>query len=105
MAHLDRRGWVPAACEDYILGIARETSEAPANRVAALAAAGIAGSLTNTLLVLGVLGLYAYIPWPLVGTIAVTNGLLEAAAAAVITVAVVAAWQGIEYGRRGSRLE
>ncbi len=78
---------------------------APLSRVLALVAAGIAGSLTNTVLVLGVLGLYAYIPWPLVGTIAATNGLLEAAAAAIVTLAVVAAWQGIEYGRRGSRLE
>jgi uncharacterized membrane protein len=75
------------------------------SRVLGLAAAGVAGSLTNTVLVLGVLGLYAYLPWPLIGTIAVTNGLLEAVVAAVITVAVVAAWQGIEYGRRGSRLE
>lgn len=78
---------------------------APVNKALALIAAGVAGSLTNTVLVLGVLGLYAYIPWPVAGTIAATNGLLEAAAAAVITVAVVAAWQGIEYGRRGSRLE
>ena len=78
---------------------------APVSRVFALVAAGIAGSLTNTVLVLGVLGLYAYLPWPLIGTIAATNGLLEAAAAAIITVAVVAAWQGLEYGRRGSRLE
>jgi uncharacterized membrane protein len=76
-----------------------------AGRMVGLVAAGIGGSLTNTLLVLGVLGLYAYIPWALVGTIAVTNGLLEAAAAAILTVAVVAAWQGLEYGRRGSRLE
>jgi uncharacterized membrane protein len=74
-------------------------------RVLALAAAGVAGSLTNTVLVLGVLALYRYLPWALAGTIALTNGVLEAVAAAVITLAVVAAWQGVEYGRRGSRLE
>lgn len=34
MTHLERRGWVPAACEDYILGIARETADAPAAAVA-----------------------------------------------------------------------
>ena len=78
---------------------------AKASAILGLVASGIAGSLTNTLLVLGVLGLYGYLPWALVGTVAVTNGLLEAVAAAIITLAVVAAWQGLEYGRRGSRLE
>jgi len=34
MTHLERRGWVPLACEDYILGIARETAAAPAGAVA-----------------------------------------------------------------------
>jgi hypothetical protein len=37
--------------------------------------------------------------------VALTNGLPEAAAAAIITLAVVAAWQRIEYGPRGSKLE
>ncbi len=74
-------------------------------KVLGLAASGIGGSLTNTILVLGVLGLYAYLPWAAVGTIAIANGLPEAAVAAILTVAVVAAWQGLEYGRRGSRLE
>lgn len=68
----------------------------------AFIAAGIAGSLTNTVLVLGVLGLYRFLPWQLIGTIAVTNGLPEAAAAAIITFAVVASWKGIETRRRGS---
>ncbi len=34
MTHLERRGWVPAACEDYIQGIARQTADAPAAAVA-----------------------------------------------------------------------
>ena len=72
------------------------------SEVLGLAAAGVAGSLTNTVLVLGVLGLYRLVPWALIGTIAVTNGLPEAAVAAIITVAVVAAWKRIETGRRGS---
>jgi uncharacterized membrane protein len=72
------------------------------NQIAGLAVAGVAGSLTNTVLVLGVLGLYRYLPWALIGTIAVSNGIPEAAVAAVITVAVVAAWMRIETGRRGS---
>jgi len=68
----------------------------------ALAVAGVAGSLTNTILVLSVLGLYRFLPWALIGTIAVTNGLPEAIVAAIITVAVVAAWKRIETGRKGS---
>jgi len=72
--------------------------------------AGIAGSLTNTVLVLGVLGLFylgytEWLTWPWIGSIALANGLPEAAAAAILTVAVVAPWKGIESGRKGSRLE
>jgi uncharacterized membrane protein len=70
--------------------------------IPALAAAGIAGSLTNTALVLGALGLYQYLPWRLIETIAVVNGLPEAALAAILTVAVVAAWKGIRTRRKGS---
>ena len=68
----------------------------------ALAIAAAAGSVTNTMLVLGVLGLYGFLPWAVSGTIAVTNGLPEAAVAAIITVAVVVAWMRIETGRKGS---
>ena len=72
------------------------------NEVAALAAAGIAGSLTNTILVLSALGVLRFLPWSLIATIAVSNGLPEAVAAAILTVAVVAAWKRIETGRKGS---
>jgi uncharacterized membrane protein len=72
------------------------------NETAALAVAGVAGSLTNTILVLGALGLFGFLPWALIGTIAVTNGIPEAIVAAIITVAVVAAWKRIETGRKGS---
>jgi uncharacterized membrane protein len=74
------------------------------NESLALVVAGIAGSLTNTVLVLGMLGIYGYLPWALIGTIAVTNGLPEAAVAAIITLAVVAAWKGLGSRRGGSRL-
>ena len=70
--------------------------------IPAFVAAGIAGSLTNTVLVLGVLGLYKFLPWKLIGTIAAANGLPEAAIAAILTVAVVASWKGIETKRGGS---
>jgi uncharacterized membrane protein len=94
-----------------------------ASEPAALVAAGIAGSLTNTVLVLGTLGLVVTFPaliigkteaagdlvkiitWPVLGSSAVFNGLPEAAAAALITLAVVAAWKRIEYGKRGSKVE
>jgi uncharacterized membrane protein len=80
-----------------------------AKGVVGLVVAGIAGSLTNTVLVLGVLGLFylgytEWLTWPWIGSIAIANGLPEAAAAAILTVAVVAPWKGIERGRTGSRL-
>ncbi len=67
-------------------------------RMAALAAAvaGVAGSLTNTVLVLGSLVIFGAIPFQVALTIVATNGLLEAALAAVLTLGVVAAWKGIE---------
>ncbi len=72
------------------------------NEIAALAAAGVAGSLTNTVLVLGALGVLGLLPWALIVTTAIANGIPEAVLAAVITVAVVAAWKRIETGRKGS---
>jgi len=74
------------------------------NESLALIVAGVAGSLTNTILVLGMLGIFGYLPWALIGTIAVTNGLPEAAVAAIITLAVVAAWKGLDTRRGKSRL-
>lgn len=67
-----------------------------------LTVAAIAGSLTNTILVLAALGLFRFLQWPIIATIGVFNGLPEAVAAAVITVAVVVAWKRIETGRKGS---
>jgi len=63
---------------------------------------GMAGSLTNTILVLGAIGLLRIAPWAAILPIAVFNGLPEALVAAIITVAVVAAWKRIETGRKGS---
>ncbi|MBC7233814.1 MAG: ECF transporter S component [Chloroflexi bacterium] len=74
------------------------------NEALSLAISGVVGSLTNTILVLGVLGLYRFLPWALIGTIAVTNGLPEAVVAAIITLAVVAAWKRLESGRRSSTI-
>ena len=68
--------------------------------VAGLIAAGIAGSLTNTILVLGVIGIMGLVPWAVLGGIVVANGLLEAGASALITLVVVAAWRKIRIGKK-----
>jgi uncharacterized membrane protein len=68
--------------------------------VLGLISAGIAGSLTNTILVLSVIGLMGLIPWVVLGGIVVANGLLEAGVSALITLAVVAAWRRIRIGKK-----
>lgn len=73
-------------------------------QIPALIAAGIAGSLVNTVLVLGALGLLNFLPWAAILGIAVTNGLPEAVAAALVTLAVVAAWKRIDTGSGKSSL-
>ncbi|HMD89087.1 MAG TPA: ECF transporter S component [Anaerolineaceae bacterium] len=113
-----------------------------------LVAAGIAGSLTNTILVLGMIGLFGghklpfiipalvyvqndcslliwykiipfmeclvnhfsfvfgssiilpTVPWPILLGLGITNGPLEAGAAALLTLVVVAAWLQIPIGRK-----
>jgi uncharacterized membrane protein len=61
---------------------------------------GIAGSLTNTLLVLGMIGVLGYAPFAALGPVVISNGLPEAGVSAIITVAVVAAWKQIQVGRK-----
>lgn len=68
--------------------------------VVGLIAAGIAGSLTNTILVLGVIGIMGLIPWAVLGGIVISNGLLEAGVSALITLTVVAAWRRIRIGKK-----
>lgn len=68
--------------------------------VVGLIVAGIAGSLTNTILVLGVIGLMGLLPWEVLGGIVLANGLLEAGVSAVITLVVVAAWRQIRIGKK-----
>ncbi len=73
------------------------------HEIAALAAAGLVGSLTNTILVLGMIGVLGHMPWAALPPIVVANGIPEAVAAALITIVVVAAWKRIAVGgRRGS---
>lgn len=70
------------------------------NEVAALAVAGVVGSLTNTVLVLGLAGLFQLIPWTAMLPI-VPQAVAEAIIAAIITVAVVVAWKRVESGAGG----
>lgn len=73
--------------------------------VVGLIVSGIAGSLTNTILVLGTIGVLGYLPWVALGPIVVLNGLPEAGVSALITLVVVAAWKQIEVGKkRGSSI-
>jgi uncharacterized membrane protein len=73
--------------------------------VAALIVSGIAGSLTNTILVLGMIVVLGYAPLVAVLPVIVVNGFPEAAVSAIITVLVVAAYQATRIGKRqGSNL-
>ena len=69
-------------------------------KIPALVAAGIGGSLTNTILVLGMIGLLGFVPWGALPPIVLANGLPEAIASAIIVVAVVSIWWQIERGRK-----
>jgi uncharacterized membrane protein len=73
-------------------------------RALGAAAAGIAGSLTNTILVLGALVVAGAIPLAVAGTVFVANGLVEAGVAAVLTAGIVSAWKGVEGSLGKARL-
>ncbi|MBE0695989.1 MAG: ECF transporter S component [Anaerolineaceae bacterium] len=68
--------------------------------IAGLVAAGIAGSLTNTILVLGMIGVMGLLPWAALGGIAVANGLPEAVVSTVIVLAVGGVWFGIRVRKK-----
>ncbi len=81
-----------------------------------LVAAGIAGSVTNTVLVLLMLGLFLpanfklsdtliltdAVKWPFLGGIATTSGVLEMIVSALIVLVVLSIWLQIDTGRKGS---
>jgi uncharacterized membrane protein len=69
-----------------------------------IAAGAVMGSLVNTVLVLSALGLFQVLPRPVLFTVALTNGPLEAGISAAIALAVISAWKHIpRFGGR-SRL-
>jgi uncharacterized membrane protein len=71
------------------------------NEYWAIIAASVAGTLTNTILVVGMLILRGYIPVAAVPTI-IPQAIAEVVIATVITLAVVVAWKNVEGGRKGS---
>jgi uncharacterized membrane protein len=77
----------------------------------AITVAAIVGTLTNTVLVLGAIGLMGQwglaqpaLPWGVLLGVGVANGIPEIVVAAVITTAVVLAWKRVETGRGGANL-
>lgn len=72
--------------------------------VVAVAFAAAAGSLTNTVLVLGAATLRAYIPAPVAAGIGVTHGIPEVVVSAILTVAVVAALGYLSTRESGSKV-
>jgi uncharacterized membrane protein len=70
-------------------------------KIPALIAAGIGGSLTNTFLVLGMIGVSGFLPWVAIPPIILANGLPESIVSAVLVVAVVTIWQQI--GKKGKK--
>lgn len=68
------------------------------NEYAALIIAAVVGTLTNTVLVLGMAYVRGYLPLEAIPPI-IPQAIAEVIIAAIITVAVVAAWKRIETGR------
>jgi uncharacterized membrane protein len=68
--------------------------------VIGLIVAGIVGSLTNTVFVLGMIGILGYLPWAALPAIAMVNGIPEAFVSALLTLAVTGAWLRIDTSRR-----
>ena len=70
------------------------------NEPLAAVAGGAAGSLTNTILVVGMIILTGKLAPAVIIPIGAANGSGEAILSALVTLAVVAAWRGFAIGRR-----
>jgi uncharacterized membrane protein len=81
----------------YVYRALRKTNE-----IVALAIAGLVGTLTNTVLVIGMIIAWSYAPAPVIVPAVLPNAIFEVIVAVIIVVAVVAAWKGIEGSRKGS---
>jgi len=71
--------------------------------VAALAGAAVVGTLTNTVLVLGLIALRGYYPIPVVVGAALTNGTAEVIVSVILVVAVGLALHRAGYVRRDEK--
>jgi uncharacterized membrane protein len=74
------------------------------NEYLALIVSATVGTLTNTVLVLGMAVLRGYMAAGVALTVGVTHGLPEIVVAVIITVAVVVAWKRIETGRGEAKM-
>lgn len=72
------------------------------NEIVALGVAAIVGTLTNTILVVGMLIVLGYVPALVIIPAVLPNAIAEIIVAVIIVVAVVAAWKGIAIRRKGS---
>jgi uncharacterized membrane protein len=72
--------------------------------VVGLMTSGIAGSLTNTILVLGTIGLLNLLPWAALPPIVLANGVPEAVASALLTLTIISAYRKLPATRTQSRL-
>ena len=73
------------------------------NEYLALIVAAVVGTLTNTVLVLGMAVIRGYLPMAAIPPI-IPQAIAEVIIAAIITVAVVAAWKRIETGRGEAKM-
>ncbi len=71
------------------------------NEYLALTVAAVVGTLTNTILVVGALVIFDYIPMAVVWTL-IPQIIAEIVIAVIITIAVVTGWKRIEKGGGGS---
>jgi len=88
----------PASWLFYRLVRGKTQEASPTRESFAIIVGGVAGSVTNTGLVLSSLGLLGFIPWNVVATVAVANGIPEAIVAALLVFGVVVAWRRIPSG-------
>ena len=71
------------------------------NEIFALGAAAVVGTLTNTVVVIGLGILFGILPVAIIPPV-IPQAIFESVVAAVLTIAVVAAWKSIDRGRGGS---
>jgi len=74
------------------------------NEYLALIVAAAVGTLTNTILVLGMAVIRGYMAAGVAWGVGVTHGIPEVIVAAIITVAVVVAWKRVETGRGEAKM-